>query len=81
MNNSSTPKKLWRSRTDKRIAGVCGGLGDYFHIDSVWIRILFIVFFLAGGTAFILYVVIWILVPLQPFNTIKTPIIHEHYPH
>jgi phage shock protein C len=81
MNNTSTPKKLWRSRTDKRIAGVCGGLGEYFHMDSVWIRILFIIFFLAGGAAFILYVIIWLLVPLQPLNTFKTPVIHEHDPH
>lgn len=76
MNTSSKPyKKLWRSRTDSRIAGVCGGLGEYFHMDSVLVRIIFILFFLAGGAAFIAYVIIWLLVPLEPLDKSKITII------
>jgi phage shock protein C len=67
MDYSPTPyKKLWRSRYNRKIAGVCGGLADYFQIDPIWMRIVFIVFFLAGGTALLAYVILWILVPLEP---------------
>ncbi len=67
MKQISKPyKKLWRSRTDRKIAGVCGGLGDYFHVDSLWIRLIFVLFFLAGGAAFLVYLVMWLLVPIEP---------------
>ena len=59
-------KKLWRSRYDRKIAGVCGGLANYFGIDPLWMRIIFIVFFLAFGTALIAYLVLWLLIPLEP---------------
>ena len=65
-------KRLWRSRKDKKIAGICGGLGEYFEMDPLWIRLLFVLFFLAGGSAFIVYVVMWLLVPLEPIR-------HVHY--
>jgi len=61
-----TPRKLYRSRTDKQIAGVCGGLAVYFNMDSTWMRILFIVFFFLGGSAFLLYMILWLIVPKQP---------------
>jgi len=67
MKQISKPyKKLWRSRTDRKIAGICGGLGDYFRIDSLWLRLLFVLFFLAGGAAFLVYIVMWLIVPLEP---------------
>ncbi|MCW8398732.1 PspC domain-containing protein [Legionella sp. PATHC038] len=59
-------KKLWRSRRDRKIAGICGGLGVYFSVDPVWIRIIFVVFFLLGGAAFIAYILLWLLIPLEP---------------
>ncbi|CDZ76818.1 DNA-binding transcriptional activator PspC [Legionella massiliensis] len=65
-STNGTYKKLYRSRDDKKIAGVCGGLGNYFNIDPIWVRIFFIIFFLVGGAAFIVYVVLWLLVPLEP---------------
>ncbi|QMT59752.1 MULTISPECIES: PspC domain-containing protein [unclassified Legionella] len=72
MNKTDPPyKKLWRSRDNKIIAGVCGGLGEYFNFDPFWVRVLFIVFFLAGGAAFLAYVIIWLLVPLEPLNKEK----------
>ena len=59
-------KKLYRSRTDKKIAGVCGGLADFFGIDSSLVRLFFILLFLFGGSGFLVYVILWIIVPEQP---------------
>jgi phage shock protein C len=57
-------KKLYRSSTDKKVAGVCGGLGEYFDIDPVVFRILFVILLLPGGLpGFIPYVLLWLLVP------------------
>ena len=63
---SKTYKKLWRSRKERKIAGVCGGLADYFHVDPFWIRVTFIIFLLLGGSAVLVYILMWILVPLEP---------------
>jgi len=60
---SKHPKRLYRSRKDKMIAGVCGGLAEYFGIDSTWMRLIFLVFLLLGGSAFLVYLVMWIVVP------------------
>lgn len=69
MNSPEAPyKRLYRSRKDKMIAGVCGGLGEYFRIDPVWVRLLFILFFLAFGTALVIYIVMWFIVPIAPEN-------------
>ncbi len=57
-------KKLHRSTKDKKIAGVCGGLGEYFNVDPTIIRIVFFVLALPGGLPGILpYVILWIVVP------------------
>ena len=69
MNKLSKPyKKLWRSRTERKIAGVCGGLAAYFHVDPFWMRFIFILFFLLGGSAFIVYMIMWFLIPLEPMD-------------
>lgn len=58
------PKKLYRDDDKKLIAGVCAGLGHYFRIDPLWIRILFIISpFITFGTSLFIYVLLWILVP------------------
>lgn len=57
-------KKLQRSVTDKRIAGVCGGLGVYFNVDPLIFRIIFVILLLPGGLpGLIPYVILWILMP------------------
>ena len=67
MNNLNVPyKKLWRSRKERKIAGICGGLAQYFSVDPVWIRLIFVLFFLAAGTAGIVYLIMWLIVPLEP---------------
>jgi phage shock protein C len=63
-------KKLYRSRKERFIAGICGGLAEYFVIDPVWIRLLFILFFFLGGSALLIYLIMWVIVPLSPDNHI-----------
>ena len=59
-------KKLFRSRSERWLAGVCGGIGDYFNIDATVIRILFILFGLVFGSGLLFYIILWILIPLEP---------------
>lgn len=56
-------KKLVRSTTDKMIAGVCAGVANYFNIDVVLVRILFVLFALAGGPGVLAYIILWIVMP------------------
>jgi phage shock protein C len=60
-------KKLYRSNDDKRIAGVCGGLAEYFQVDPVLIRlaVVFIALLTAVVPMIVAYVVAWIIMPLQ----------------
>lgn len=58
-------KKLYRSNTDRRIAGVCGGLAEYFDIDPAIIRIVLVVLFLMGGIGLVTYLIFWICIPLR----------------
>jgi phage shock protein PspC (stress-responsive transcriptional regulator) len=59
-------KRLQRSRTDKMVGGVCGGLAEYFGIDPTVVRVLWVVITLLGGAGFILYIILWIIMPQQP---------------
>lgn len=59
-------KRLYRSRTDRKIAGVCGGLGAYFGIDPVILRILWVALALGAGVGIVAYVIFWIVVPQEP---------------
>lgn len=54
-------KKFYLSSTDIRIGGVCGGLAEYFKIDSLLIRILFLFAFFAYGIGILPYIILWIL--------------------
>lgn len=56
-------KKLYRDEDRGMIGGVCKGLGHYFGIDSVWIRLLFLILFFGFGTGLIAYLVLWIAMP------------------
>jgi phage shock protein C len=57
-------RQFRRSRTDRRIAGVCGGLGHAFGINPIWIRLLFVLLGLPGGAPGILiYLVLWLVMP------------------
>lgn len=56
-------KRLYRDPDNQRLGGVCSGLGHYFDVDPVILRILFLVFFFVGGFGFITYIIMWIAVP------------------
>ncbi len=61
---STQTKKLFRSQDDRMIAGVCGGLGDYFDIDPTLVRLIFVFgAFITGSGLFWVYVIMMILVP------------------
>jgi phage shock protein C len=63
-------KKLYRSRTNKMIAGVCAGLGDFFELDPTLIRLGAVVLVLAAGVGILAYIVAWIIVPQQPWDSV-----------
>ena len=56
-------RKLTRSTTDRRIAGVCGGLANYLTVDPVVLRIIFLISLIFGGLGFWAYLVIWLVAP------------------
>jgi len=60
------PKKLMRSSTDKKLGGVCAGLADYLDMDVTLVRVLWLLVALCGGTGVLLYVILWIVLPLAP---------------
>jgi phage shock protein C len=61
----SGEKKLYRSRTEKKIFGVCGGLADYFDVDVTVIRILFLIALLCVGGGLIAYLICALVMPEQ----------------
>jgi len=58
-------KRLYRSRENRIIGGVCGGLGDYFKLDPTIIRLIWLLFVFVGGGGLIAYLIAWILIPLK----------------
>jgi phage shock protein C len=58
--------KLYRSKTNRKLAGVCGGLAQYFNLDATLIRVLFVVLAVLGGSGLVLYLAMWIIVPNEP---------------
>lgn len=60
------PKRLYRSNKDRMMAGICGGLAEYFNIDPTVVRLLAVVaFFLTASGAFWAYIIMWAVVPEQ----------------
>ena len=60
-------KRLYRSTKDKMIAGVCAGIAEYFDIDPVIVRVIFVILLLPGGLpGFVPYLILWIIVPVNP---------------
>jgi len=59
-------KKLYRSKKDKMIAGVCGGIAEYFDVDSTLVRLLTVIFVLLGGAGVVVYIIAWIIIPQKP---------------
>lgn len=66
-------KRLYRSRTDKIIAGVCGGMSEYFDVDPVIMRVLFVLLAFFGGSGFILYIASIFIIPKKPLQSGDEP--------
>jgi phage shock protein PspC (stress-responsive transcriptional regulator) len=59
-------KKFYRSRTDRVLFGICGGLGKYFGIDPILFRLLFVLLFLVNGVGLLLYIIMVVVTPEEP---------------
>ncbi len=70
-------RKIYRNEKEKVIGGVCAGLADYFDIDVVIIRVIFIATALVWGSSILLYIVLWIAMPTQPRQELKEPATEE----
>lgn len=58
-------KKLYRNENGALIAGVCGGLADYFDIDATLVRVIFVILLIGGGSGFLIYLVLWLITPVK----------------
>ena len=59
-------KKLYKSKKNKMLGGVCGGIAHYFNIDPTIVRLIFVAILLVLGTGLLAYIVAWIIIPLDP---------------
>lgn len=66
MDDMAKRKRLYRSGKNKVIAGVCGGIGEYFNIDPVIVRLVWVLFALAYGSGLLAYIIAWIIIPKNP---------------
>lgn len=62
---SEQTKRLYRSRDERWLAGVCGGIGDYFGIDATVVRVLFVLAFFVFGGGLWVYLILWLIIPLN----------------
>jgi phage shock protein PspC (stress-responsive transcriptional regulator) len=60
------PKKLYRSRTDRKLWGVCGGLAKYFDTDPIIVRVIAVASLFVGTLGFWIYVIMALIVPNEP---------------
>ena len=66
-------KRLYRPRTDRVISGVCAGFGHYFNLDPVLFRVLAVILaFMSFGTVVLLYLLLALIIPLEPENALTT---------
>ena len=65
-------RRLYRSKKDRMISGVCGGLAEYFSVDSTLVRLVFLLLLIFGGSGFIIYFIMAIVVP-EEGSTARTP--------
>lgn len=68
---SNDVKRLYRSKKERMVAGICGGLGEYFHIDPTIMRLIFIVLWFLTGfiPMLVIYIIMWLLIPQAPDET------------
>ena len=59
-------KKLYKSAADRKLAGVCGGIAEYFNVDATLIRLAWVLFSLLGGSGLLAYIIAALIMPEQP---------------
>ena len=64
-------KRLYKSNTDKKLGGVCGGIAKYFGIDSTIVRLAWLVAVFCAGGGLIAYLIAYIVIPREPVNLIE----------
>ncbi len=62
----TSDKRLYRARSDRKLAGVCAGIADYFGWDPTLVRVGWIVLTLMGGSGILLYLILWLVMPEAP---------------
>ncbi len=70
-------KRLYRSRTEKMIAGVCGGIAQYLEIDPVFVRIAFVALIFFSGVGLIIYFVSAVIIPKEEFTGDAKPVVEQ----
>jgi phage shock protein C len=70
--SQATSRRFVRSTNNRKIAGVCAGLADYFDMDATIIRVLWLLAVLCYGTGLVAYLVLWIVVPEGPTGVMPT---------
>ncbi|MEJ5292893.1 MAG: PspC domain-containing protein [Candidatus Methanosuratincola sp.] len=63
---SNVPKRLYRSNSNRILGGVCGGIAEYFNVDPVIVRLIWIVFTVIYGFGILLYLIAWVIIPRSP---------------
>lgn len=66
MSDSAAPRRLYRSRRHRMIAGVCGGIAEHFGWDPSLVRLVAVVSILLPGPQFLAYIIAWLVVPEEP---------------
>ena len=61
-------KRVYRSRKEKMLGGVCGGISEYFNVDPVLVRIFSVALLLISGFTLLAYILGWIIIPIEPEN-------------
>jgi len=67
-HETKTRRRFYRDPDNKVLGGVCGGIGTYFNIDPVWIRVAFVIALIVFGSGILLYIILWIIIP-EAFTT------------
>ncbi len=71
-------KKLYRSRTDKKVCGVCGGLAKYMNMDVSIMRLIAVLLILFAGGGLLAYIICALVIPEEPENVIEAEVIEEN---
>lgn len=69
----NTAKRLYRSRKERKIGGVCGGLAEYFSLDPTIVRVIFVLAALVWGGGLLLYLILMFIVPEAPIEEKAQP--------